>query len=94
MSRLIGGFFDNGTKIKGTVVLMPKNVLDFNALTSIGKGGVTETAKNIFGQVLDAAGNLVDAATAFAGRNISLHLISATQADGLFSSYQPHYFLS
>ncbi|XP_014515941.1 seed linoleate 9S-lipoxygenase [Vigna radiata var. radiata] len=81
MSRLIGGLFDNGQKIKGTVVLMPKNVLDFNALTSIGKDGVIETTKDILGTVVNVAGSLVDAATAFAGKNISLQLISATQAD-------------
>lgn len=88
------GLFDKSQKIKGTVVLMPKNVLDFNALTSIGKDGVIETTKDILGTVVNVAGSLVDAATAFAGKNISLQLISATQADGLFSSYQPHYFLS
>jgi len=91
---MLGGIFDKGQKIKGTVVLMPKNVLDFNAITSIGKSGVTGTVKDAFGVVTDIAGGALDAATSFLGRNVSLHLISATQADGLFSSYQPLYFLS
>jgi len=76
---------DHSQKIKGTVVLMPKNVLDFNAVTSVKQGGFLDAA----GNVLDAAGSLVggiiDGATAFLGRNVSMRLISATKTDGLSS---------
>lgn len=72
---------DHSQKIKGTVVLMPKNVLDFNAVTSVKQGGLLDAA----GNVLDAAGSLVggiiDGATAFLGRNVSMRLISATKTD-------------
>ncbi|AES95303.1 putative linoleate 9S-lipoxygenase [Medicago truncatula] len=72
---------DHSQKIKGTVVLMPKNVLDFNAVTSVKQGGFLDAA----GNVLDAAGSLVggiiDGATAFLGRNVSMRLISATKTD-------------
>ncbi|CAJ1950899.1 unnamed protein product [Sphenostylis stenocarpa] len=71
----------NKPKIKGTVVLMPKNVLDFNAITSVASGGVTDNAKNIFDTVTDLAGGAIDSVTSFLGRNISLQLISATQTD-------------
>jgi len=73
---------------------MPKNLLDFNALTSIGKDGFTGVATDIFGTATSIVGGAVDAATSFLGQNVSLQLISATQTDGLFSSHQPHYFLS
>ena len=92
---------DHSQKIKGTVVLMPKNVLDFNAVTSVKQGGLLDAAGNI----LDAAGSLVggiiDGATAFLGRNVSLRLISATKTDGLsslpsylrlFNSFFPYIF--
>ncbi|KAK2353195.1 seed linoleate 9S-lipoxygenase [Trifolium repens] len=75
------GIFDKGQKIKGTVVLMPKNVLDFNAITSIGKGGVLDTAGNLIGGVTSIVGQAVDTATAFLGRNVSMQLISATKTD-------------
>jgi linoleate 9S-lipoxygenase len=81
------GIFDKGQKIKGTVVLMPKNVLDFNAITSIGKGGVLDAAGNLIGGVTSIVGQAVDTATAFLGRNVSMQLISATKTDGLFSIF-------
>ena len=80
------GIFDKGQKIKGTVVLMPKNVLDFNAITSVGKGSAKDTATDFLGKGLDALGHAVDALTAFAGHSISLQLISATQTDVTFFS--------
>lgn len=83
---MTGGMFGRkGQKIKGTVVLMPKNVLDFNAITSIGKGGVIDTATGILGQGVSLVGGVIDTATSFLGRNISMQLISATQTDGLFT---------
>jgi linoleate 9S-lipoxygenase len=75
------GIFDKGQKIKGTVVLMPKNVLDFNAITNIGKGGVVDIAGNLIGGVTGVVGGVIDTATAFLGRNVSLQLISATKTD-------------
>ncbi|CAI8588482.1 unnamed protein product [Vicia faba] len=77
------GIFDRDTsqKFKGTLVLMPKNVLDFNSVSSVKKKGVLDVA----GDVVEAAGSLlggiVDGATAFLGRNVSLRLISATKKD-------------
>ncbi|GAU42121.1 hypothetical protein TSUD_350950 [Trifolium subterraneum] len=78
------GIFDKGQKIKGTVVLMPKNVLDFNAITNIGKGGILDTAGSLIGTVTNVVGQAVDTATAFLGRNVSMQLISATKTDGAF----------
>jgi linoleate 9S-lipoxygenase len=83
---MFGILNNKGQKIKGTVVLMPKNVLDFNAITSVGKGGVIDTAGNIIGGVTGIVGGVVDTATAFLGRNVSMQLISATKTDGLFST--------
>ncbi|XP_004510414.1 seed linoleate 9S-lipoxygenase [Cicer arietinum] len=75
------GILNKGQKIKGTVVLMPKNVLDFNAITSIGKGGVLDAAGNLIGGLTSIVGGVVDTATAFLGRNVSMQLISATKTD-------------
>ncbi|CAJ1950897.1 unnamed protein product [Sphenostylis stenocarpa] len=79
---MFGILSKGGHKIKGTVVLMPKNVLDFNAITSIGSGGVAGTVGGILGGVTNAVGGVIDAATAFLGSNVSMQLISATQSDG------------
>lgn len=62
--------------IKGTVVLMRKNVLDVNSLTSVG--GILNTGVNMIGSTLDTL-------TAFLGRSVSLQLISATKSDGMFN---------
>lgn len=86
----ISGLIQKGHKIKGTVVLMRKNVLDVNSVTSVG---------GIIGQGLDLLGSTVDNLTAFLGRSVSLQLISATKPDGsflllfLFTSYISLYFL-
>lgn len=75
---MLGGLLHRGHKIKGTVVLMRKNVLDVNSVTSVG---------GIIGQGLDLVGSTLDTLTAFLGRSVSLQLISATKADGSFSSF-------
>ena len=64
---------NRGHKIKGTVVLMRKNVLDINSLTS---------AQGLIGQGLGFVGSTIDNLTALLGRSVSLHLISATKPDG------------
>jgi len=70
---LVRGFFGNDKQtIKGTVVLMRKNVLDINTILD-----PSSFVDNIF----DFAGSLLDAATAFA-TSISIQLISSTKADG------------
>nr|XP_007135514.1 hypothetical protein PHAVU_010G135700g [Phaseolus vulgaris]ESW07508.1 hypothetical protein PHAVU_010G135700g [Phaseolus vulgaris] len=79
---MLGGILNKKHKIKGTVVLMPKNVLDFNAITSIPDGGIGGAVGGIVGGVANVIGGVVDAATAFLGRNVSLQLISATQTHG------------
>ncbi|CAK8560358.1 unnamed protein product [Lathyrus sativus] len=81
MATKVFGIFDKGQKIKGTVVLMPKNVLDFNAITSVGKGDVFDAAGNLVGGLTSIVGGAIDTATAFLGRNVSMQLISGTKTD-------------
>ncbi|KAJ1424523.1 PLAT/LH2 domain [Sesbania bispinosa] len=69
----VTGILNRGHKISGTVVLMRKNVLDINSLTSAG---------GIIGQGLGILGSTVDNLTAFLGRSVALQLISATKPDG------------
>ncbi|RDX78494.1 Seed linoleate 9S-lipoxygenase, partial [Mucuna pruriens] len=78
---ILGGLLNKSQKIKGTVVLMPKNVLDFNAITSITSGNVIDTATSLVSGVVSLGGGIIDTATAFIGRNVSMQLISATQTD-------------
>ncbi|KAK7261670.1 hypothetical protein RIF29_27986 [Crotalaria pallida] len=73
MFGVVEGLFNRGHKIKGTVVLIRKNALDINSITSVG---------GIIGTGLDIIGSAVDGLTAFLGRSIELQLISATKADG------------
>ncbi|XP_057730326.1 seed linoleate 9S-lipoxygenase-3-like [Arachis stenosperma] len=63
-------------KIKGTVVLMRKNVLDINSLTS---------AQGLIGQGLGLVGSTIDNLTAFLA--VSLHLISATKPDSYIALF-------
>lgn len=64
--------------IKGTVVLMRKNVLDFNSVADLTKGNVG----GLISSGLNVIGSTVDNLTAFLGRSVALQLISATKADG------------
>ena len=74
------GLFDRHQKVKGTVVLMQKNVLDINELTAAqSAGGLVDGFFDIAG---DIAGNVLDTATALFRRSVALWLISATVADG------------
>ncbi|XP_061344741.1 linoleate 9S-lipoxygenase-like [Gastrolobium bilobum] len=68
----VTGMINRRHKITGTVVLMRKNVLDVNSLTSVG---------GVIGQGLDIIGSAVDGLTAFLGRSVSIQLISATKSD-------------
>ncbi|RDX78495.1 Seed linoleate 9S-lipoxygenase-3, partial [Mucuna pruriens] len=68
----VRGLLNRSRKVKGTVVLMRKNVLDFNALTSV---------RGIIGTGINLIGSAVDGVTAFVGRSVCLQLISATKAD-------------
>ncbi|KAK7300849.1 hypothetical protein RJT34_11700 [Clitoria ternatea] len=68
-------------KIKGTVVLMPKSVLDINALNSVSSDGLSSVIDGIFDVVGDVTGQIVDTATAIFSRNISIKLISSTKID-------------
>ncbi|AET01663.1 putative linoleate 9S-lipoxygenase [Medicago truncatula] len=80
MSSLVKGLFDKHQKVKGTVVLMQKNVLDINELTAAqSAGGVVDS---FFDFVGDAAGTVADTATSLFRRSVALWLISATVADG------------
>ncbi|XP_057732739.1 seed linoleate 9S-lipoxygenase-like [Arachis stenosperma] len=74
--------FNKGQKIKGTVVLMPKNVLDFDTISSIPNGGVAGAFDGLLGTATDLLGHAVDDLTAIFSRQISLKLISATKTDG------------
>ena len=82
MFGILGG--NKGHKIKGTVVLMSKNVLDFNEIVSTTQGGLVGAATGIFGAATGIVGGVVDGATAIFSRNIAIQLISATKTDGLF----------
>ncbi|CAJ1950883.1 unnamed protein product [Sphenostylis stenocarpa] len=59
-------------KVKGTVVLMKKNVFDFNNITSVS---------GIIGTGIDIVGSAVDGISAITGSSVSIQLISATKAD-------------
>ncbi|KAL9304343.1 hypothetical protein ACSQ67_021606 [Phaseolus vulgaris] len=75
----VTGFIKRGQKLKGTVVLMRKNVLDINALTSAqSPTGIIGGALGFVGGVV---GSTVDTLTSFLGRSVALRLISATAAD-------------
>ncbi|CAL0332442.1 unnamed protein product [Lupinus luteus] len=71
------GIMNRGEKIKGSVVLMRKNLLDFNTIASIPSGGV----EGVIGSGLNVLGSTLDGLTAFLGRSVSIQLISATQVD-------------
>jgi len=76
----VTGLVNRGKKLKGTVVLMRKNVLDINALTSAQSAtGIIGGAIGVVGGVI---GSTVDTLTSFLGRSVALKLISATAADG------------
>ncbi|RYQ88949.1 hypothetical protein Ahy_B09g095845 isoform K [Arachis hypogaea] len=75
----VTGLINRGQKLKGTVVLMRKNVLDINELTSAQSAtGIIGGAIGVIG---GAIGTTVDTLTAFLGRSVALKLISATSAD-------------
>jgi linoleate 9S-lipoxygenase len=80
MTSLVKGLFDKHEKVKGTVVLMQKNVLDINELTAAQSP--TGIIGGAIGAIGDVAGNILDTASSFLGRSIALKLISATSADG------------
>jgi hypothetical protein len=82
---MFSGIMNRGHKIKGTVVLMRKNVLDINSLTSVG---------GVIGQGFDILGSTLDNLTAFLGRSVSLQLISATKPDGNFFLHFFYFILS
>jgi len=77
-----------GQKVKGTVVLMQKNVLDVNAITGATKN-TTNLVKTGFKAFTGVAGAIVDTAASSIGASVALRLISATAADGnnLFISH-------
>ncbi|RDX79827.1 Linoleate 9S-lipoxygenase 1 [Mucuna pruriens] len=77
------GILNRGQKVKGTVVLMSKNVLDFNEIVSTTQGGVVGAVGGIFGAATGIVGGIVDGATSIFSRNIAIQLISATNTDGL-----------
>jgi len=79
MFATLKGLSKRGQKIKGRVVLMHKNVLDINALTTAkSAAGVIKGGVKIANCV---AGNILDTATAGLGCSVALRLISATTAD-------------
>lgn len=56
----VTGMLNWGKKIRGTVVLMRKNVLDFNSISSVTTGNVG----GIIGTGLNVVGSTVDGLTA------------------------------
>lgn len=78
----IQGLLNRSKKLKGTVVLMHKNVLDINAIKSAkSAAGILRGAAGV---VSDLVGNSVDTLTCCVGRSVALWLISATAADGSY----------
>ncbi|CAI8607975.1 unnamed protein product [Vicia faba] len=76
----VKSWIKRGQKVKGTVLLMQKNVLDINALTS-----ATSTSGLIKGGFKVAGGitsSLIDTYTSTWGRSVAFRLISATATDG------------
>lgn len=72
--------FGKGSKLKGTVILMQKNVLDINELTAAqSPSGIIGGALGTIGSI---TGSIIDTATSFLGRSVALRLISGTSADG------------
>ncbi|RZB97660.1 Seed linoleate 9S-lipoxygenase-2 isoform C [Glycine soja] len=69
----VKGLFNRSQKVKGTVVLMRKNVLDINSITSV---------RGLIGTGINIIGSTIDGLTSFLGRSVCLQLISATKADG------------
>ncbi|KAL2337926.1 hypothetical protein Fmac_012372 [Flemingia macrophylla] len=75
----VAGLINRGQKLKGTVVLMHKNAIDINALTSVQSvSGIVGGAVGVVGGIF---GTSVDLLTSFAGRSVALKLISATSSD-------------
>ncbi|KOM26945.1 hypothetical protein LR48_Vigan346s002700 [Vigna angularis] len=68
----VKALFNRSKKLKGRVVLKPKNVLDTNSITSV-KGAV-QTTMSVVGSTF------IDSFSAFSGKCVSLRLISATKA--------------
>jgi len=77
-----------GQKVKGTVVLMQKNVFDINALSGATKS-TTSLVKTGFKAFTNVAGAIVDTAASSIGASVALRLIIATTSDGnnLFISH-------
>lgn len=82
MTSLVKGTLDGSQKLKGTVVLVQKNVLSFNAPAAAQSFG------GIIRRAIDATNNsdiddsIVDTATSFLENSVALRLISATKDDG------------
>ncbi|OIW11835.1 hypothetical protein TanjilG_14647 [Lupinus angustifolius] len=85
----VSGLINRGQKLKGTVVLMRKNVLDVNkaagVTSDVTSGDVIRGLGGIIGGGIDVvttvAGTTIDNLTSFLGRNVGLQLISATATD-------------
>jgi len=72
--------FNRGQKVKGTVILMHKNVLDINEITAAQSA--TGLIKGGFNVVGDITSSIIDTYTSSFGRSVALRLISATSVDG------------
>ncbi|WJX92139.1 Lox2p [Trifolium repens] len=76
----VKSIINRGQKVKGTVVLMQKNVLDINALTSAQSAtGLIKGGLNVVGGITSS---IIDTYTSSFGRSVALKLISASTADG------------
>lgn len=80
----VKALFNRSKKLKGSVVLIPKNVLDTNSITSVK--GVVQTTMSVVGSTF------IDSLSAFSGKCVSLRLISATKAAGITSLSLFHFF--
>jgi len=75
VAKMFKNPFHRSEKVKGTVILMHKNVLDINALTS----GLIKGGTRFFG---DITSSIIDTYGSILGYSVALRLISATSADG------------
>ncbi|CAL5195675.1 unnamed protein product [Lathyrus oleraceus] len=76
----VKNWIKRGQKVKGTVLLMQKNVLDINALTSATSA--TGLIKGGFKLAGGFTNTLIDTCTSTWGLSVAFRLISATSTDG------------
>ena len=76
IAKMFTNPFNRSQKVKGTVILMHRNVLDINALTAgLNITGGFKVLGNLTSSIIDTYASIL-------GSSVALRLISATSADG------------